>query len=102
MVSYFPEVNFLENLVNDYNANKENNDSRSYTNSMKISWVPNIGPKIRKEFKKVNKPLFPHPTRTYKASYIKKRSLYLIVILECNSWIVRAMVDILPNQRKKY
>ena len=102
MVSYFPEVNSLENLVNDYNANKENNDSCSYTNSMKIPWVPNIGPKIRKEFKKVNKPLLPHPPRTYKVSYVNKRSLYLIAILECTSWIVRTMVDILPNQRKKY
>ena len=46
---------FLETLVKHYNAKKENNDSRNYTNSKKISWVPNIGPKIRKEFKKANK-----------------------------------------------
>ena len=46
---------FLQTLVKDYNAKKKNNDSRNYTNSKKIPWVPNIGPKIRKEFKKVNK-----------------------------------------------
>ena len=47
---------FLKSLVKDYhNAKKKNNDSRNYTNSKKISWVSNIGPKIRKEFKKVNK-----------------------------------------------
>ena len=46
---------FLETLVKDYNAKKKNNDSRNHTNSKKIPWVPNIGPKIRKEFKKVNK-----------------------------------------------
>ena len=45
---------FLETLVKDYNAKKKSNDSRNYTNSRKIPWVPNIGPKIRKEFKKVN------------------------------------------------
>ena len=37
-----------------------------------------------------------------KASYVKtNRSYYLTVILECTSWIVHAMVDILGNQRKK-
>ena len=47
---------FLKNLVkNYYHAKKKNNDSRNYTNSKKISWVLNIGPKIMKEFKKVNK-----------------------------------------------
>ena len=46
---------FLENLVKDYNAKKKNNDSRNYINWKKILWVPNIGPKIRKKFKKVNK-----------------------------------------------
>ena len=46
---------FLETLVKDYNTKKKNNDSSNYTNSKKILWVPNIGPKIRKEFKKVNK-----------------------------------------------
>ena len=46
---------FLENLVKDYNAIKKSNDSDNYSNSKKIPWVYNIGPKIRKEFKKVNK-----------------------------------------------
>ena len=46
---------FLEALVKDYNTKKKNSDNRNYTNTKKISWVPNIGPKIRKEFKKVNK-----------------------------------------------
>ena len=46
---------FLENLVKYYNAKKKNNDGRNYANSKKIPWVPNIGPKIRKELQKVNK-----------------------------------------------
>ena len=46
---------FLEVLVKDYNTKKKNSDNRNYTNTKKIPWVPNIGPKIRKEFKKVNK-----------------------------------------------
>ena len=46
---------FLEVSVKDYNTKKKNSDNRNYTNTKKIPWVPNIGPKIRKEFKKVNK-----------------------------------------------
>ena len=47
---------FLKTLVKDFNAKKKRkNDSCNYTNSKKISWVPNIKLKIRKEFKKVNK-----------------------------------------------
>ena len=46
---------FLETLVKDYNTKKKNNDSSNYNNSKKILWVPNIGPRIRKEFKKVKK-----------------------------------------------
>ena len=42
-------------LVKYYNAKKKTNDSRNYTNSKNILWVPTIGPKIRKEFKMVNK-----------------------------------------------
>ena len=49
------KITFLEALVKDYNTKKKNSDNRNYTNTKKIPWVPNIGPKIRKEFKKVNK-----------------------------------------------
>ena len=49
------KIIFLEALVKDYNTKKKNSDNRNYTNTKKIPWVPNIGPKIRKEFKKVNK-----------------------------------------------
>ena len=34
---------------------KKNNDSCNYTNSNKISWVPNTELTIRKQYKKVNK-----------------------------------------------
>ena len=44
---------FLETLVKDFNAKKKN--SRNYTNSKEIPWVPNIGTKIRKLFKEVNR-----------------------------------------------
>ena len=46
---------FLEDLVKDYNTKNKNSDNRNGTNRKKIPWIPNIGPKIRKEFKKVNK-----------------------------------------------
>ena len=45
----------LETLVKDHHAKNKTNDSHNYINSKKISLVPNIGPKVRKEFKKVNK-----------------------------------------------
>ena len=41
---------FLETLVKSYNAKKKSSDNRNYTNTKKMPWVPNIGPKIRKEF----------------------------------------------------
>ena len=46
---------FLEVLVKDYNTKNKNNHNHNDTNRKKIPWIPNIGPKIRKEFKKVNK-----------------------------------------------
>ena len=45
---------FLEALVKDYNTKNKNSDNRNDTNRKKIPWIPNIGPKIRKESKKVN------------------------------------------------
>ena len=35
--------------------NQKNNDSQNYINSEKVPWVPNIGPNIRKQFKKLEK-----------------------------------------------
>ena len=46
---------FLEVLVKDYNTQNKNNRNHNDTSRKKIPWIPNIGPKIRKEFKKVNK-----------------------------------------------
>ena len=46
---------FLEALVKDYNTKNKNSDTPNDTNRKKIPWILNIGPKIRKEFKKVNK-----------------------------------------------
>ena len=54
-VEYGHKRTFLENFIKIYNAKKKSNDSRNITNSMKISWVHNVGAKTRKEFKKVNK-----------------------------------------------
>ena len=45
---------FLEALVKDYNTKNKNSDNRNDSNRKKIPWIPNIGPKIRKESKKVN------------------------------------------------
>ena len=46
---------FLEVLVNDYNTKNKKNHNRNDTNRKKIRWIPNIGGKIRKDFKKVIK-----------------------------------------------
>ena len=46
---------FLEALVKDYNTKNKSGDNRNDTNRKKIPWISNIGPEIRKEFKKVNK-----------------------------------------------
>ena len=55
---------FLEDLVKDYNTKNKNSDNRNDTNRNKIPWIPNIGPKIRKEFKKVNKDIHIWPEFT--------------------------------------
>ena len=49
------KITFLEALIKDNNTKNKNSDSRNDTNRKKILWKPNIGPKLRKEFKKVNK-----------------------------------------------
>ena len=55
---------FQENLVKDYNVKRKNNDSYNYTISYKIPWVLNIGPKVRKEFKRQTKTLLSDLART--------------------------------------
>ena len=52
----------LKNLVMKYN-NKKNNknnhesntENRDYSNLKKLPWIPNISPKIKREFKKIGK-----------------------------------------------
>ena len=52
----------LKNLVIKYN-NKKNNkknhenktENRNYKNLKKLPWIPNISPKIKREFKKIGK-----------------------------------------------
>ena len=46
---------FSEALVKDYNTKNTNDHNHNDTNRKKTWWIPNIGPTIRKEFKKVNK-----------------------------------------------
>ena len=43
---------FLETLVKDYNPQKKKNDSRNYTNSKKILWVPKIDQQLGKNLKR--------------------------------------------------
>ena len=51
----------LKNLVIKYNKkNNKNNrenitDNRDYKNLKKLPWIPNISPKIKREFKKIGK-----------------------------------------------
>ena len=43
---------FVENLVKDYHkTKKKRNNNRNYTNTEKILWVSNIGPKLGKNLK---------------------------------------------------
>ena len=94
----------LETLVKDHHAKNKTNDSHNYINSKKISSVPNIGPKVRKEFKKVNKDITFRSGKNLQSILCqnKNRSCYLVAILESTSWIVDAMVDKLVKQRQKY
>ena len=89
--------------MKDYNAKKNNNGSHDYTNSKKILSVPNIGPKIRKEFKKVKKVItFTSGKIFYETSYVKtNRSYSLIFILESTSWIFDTMVNMLVKEKEK-
>ena len=51
----------LKNLVIKYNNKKNNNNhenntkNRDYKNLKKLPWIPNISPKIKREFKKIGK-----------------------------------------------
>ena len=52
----------LKNLVmkynnkkNNKNSRKNNTENRDYSNLKKLLWIPNISPKIKREFKKIGK-----------------------------------------------
>ena len=52
----------LKNLVVEYNNKKNNKNNhenntqnRDYTNLKKLPWIPNVSPKIKREFKKIGK-----------------------------------------------
>ena len=52
----------LKNLVISYNNKKKNKnnhenntENREYKNLKKLPWIPNISPKIKREFKKIGK-----------------------------------------------
>ena len=93
---------FLENFVKDYNAKKKNIGSRNYTNSKKVPWVLNIGPKIRRAFKKVNKNIIFTSGKYLQNIQCQNnpKCTSTVVYLECTSWIVHTMVDILANQKE--
>ena len=61
----------LEALLKDCNTKNKNSDTPNDTNRKKIPWIPDIGPKTSKEFKKTIKALLSHLARIYKASYVK-------------------------------
>ena len=46
------------NKKNNKNNHENNTESRDYKNLKKLPWIPNIGPKIKREFKKIGK-IFP-------------------------------------------
>ena len=93
---------FLEALVKDYNTKSKNSDNRNDTNRKKILWIPNIGPKIRKEFKKLNKDItFTSGKNLQRILCQNKPKLLLnshpgVYLLDCSC------NGKLANQRKKY
>ena len=89
---------FLE--VKDYNTKNKNSDNSNDTSRKKIPWIPNSGPKIRKEFKKVSKDITFTSVKNLQSILCQNKPKQLI--LECTSWIVHAVADILANQRKRY
>ena len=54
--------------------NQKNNDSQNYINSEKVPWVPNIGPNIRKQFKKLKKKNYFHIWEKLKKHLILKQT----------------------------
>ena len=94
---------FLENVVKDHNAKKNTMEVTIASNQTKSRGYLIYDQKLGNNFKRWKKALLSHLTRSYKAFCVKAMvCYYLIVILQCASWIVYAMVDVLANQRKKY
>ena len=67
----------LKNLVITYNNKKKNKnnhenntENREYKNLKKLPWIPNISPKIKREFKKIGKIL---PSRRDKTNSLSKK-----------------------------
>ena len=43
------------NKKNNKNNRKNNTENRDYSNLKKLPWIPNISPKIKREFQKIEK-----------------------------------------------
>ena len=43
------------NKKNNKNNHENNTQNRDYTNLKKLPWIPNVSPKIKREFKKIGK-----------------------------------------------
>ena len=101
----------LKNLVVEYNNKKNNKNNyenntqnRDYANLNKLPWIPNISPKMTREFKKIGKDIAFTSGGIYSKFSVKRihQSYYQIVRQEYTSWIARAMGNILANRKRGY
>ena len=83
-------------------SNHENNtENRDYTNLKKLPWIPNISPKIKREFKKIGKNIAFTSGEGLQTNHLSKNKpkYYQIVNQEYTSSIARAMGNILASQK---
>ena len=75
------------NKKNNKNNHENNTQIRDYTNLKKLSWIPNISPKIKREFKKRGKDIAFTSGKIYNKSSVKRinQNYYQIVNQEYTS-----------------
>ena len=60
------------NKKNNKNNHENNTENRDYRNLKKLTWVPNISPKIKREFKKIGKDIAFTSEKIYNKFSVKK------------------------------
>ena len=60
------------NKKNNKNNDENNAQNRDYTNLKKLPWIPNINPKIKREFKKIGKDIAFTPGKNLQQTLCRK------------------------------